>query len=46
MNESLEKTKKKGGGHLKGSKQIMNPRTIRKPKGVGAATKGYGKGYK
>ena len=39
-------TKKKGGGRLKGSKQIMNPRPIRKPKGVGAATKGYGKGYK
>ena len=39
-------TKKKGGGRLKGSKQIMNPRPIRKPKGVGAATKGFGKGYK
>jgi hypothetical protein len=39
-------TKKAGGGPLKGSKQIMNPRPIKKPKGVGAATKGYGRGYK
>jgi phospholipase/lecithinase/hemolysin len=39
-------TKKKGGGPLRGSKQIMNPRPIKKPKGVGAATRGYGKGYK
>ena len=39
-------TKKAGGGALRTSKQIMNPRPIKKPKGVGAATKGYGRGYK
>jgi len=32
-----------GGGPLRTSKQIMNPRPIKKPKGVGASTKGWGK---